>query len=209
MVDTLIFISSECTIPQEYRRPFIVQLSELGAYVYPPQKRTHSILEYVFEKYGHDYSWFLYLTDTNTYVNVRYLQAYVHQLNFDEEYYIGNPKRLSIEELQKYELYQHEQFCQSALGILFSNKLLEKLVPSLGKCAKEYVGQISASAIDQDVELGRCISRKLGKQCWSGSKEVKINIIIRYDYDFCALCTRSKIRCSIWTLKGNLAITQE
>ena len=173
-VDVMILIDSKCIIPVDMRRPFVIQLPELSLYTsYPHQKKT-PVLRYTFEKYGHAYNWFLFLTDVNTYINVKYLQQYVYQLNYDEPYYIGNPKRLTIEELKKYRLYQHEQFCQSRLGILLSKKMLLKLIPLLDTCSKAHS---SMMVVDEDIELGRCISRKLGMQCWSGSKEVRTNLM--------------------------------
>ena len=180
MVDLLIFISSDCQIPHHLQQAFIIQLPELGSFVYPPQKRTFSILRYIFEKYGSSYSWFLLLNDVNTYINTRYLQKYVHNLNYNEAYYIGIPKRLSIEELQNYDVYQHEQFCQSkGGGVLFSNGLLQKLTPLLNTCLNEYIRHLS-TLTDEDIELGRCISRKLGIQCWSGSEEVRADNLYLY-----------------------------
>ena len=170
-IDMLIFVSSDCAIPHNLRRTFMIQLPEMGLKVYPPQKRTFSILEYIFKKYGSAYNWFLLIRDENTYINVKYLLNYVNQLNYDEMYYIGNPKRLTIEELKRFELFQHEQFCQTRLGVLFSNNLLQKLTPLMDSCLNEYTRHYSVIT-DEDVELGRCISRKLGFQCWSGSKEV-------------------------------------
>lgn len=181
-IDTLIFIGSSCVIPNVLKRSFIVQLPELNSHsgtssVY---KKTYSaILTHAFNKYGQEYDWFLFLTDENTYINVKYLRKYIHQLNNDDLSYIGHPNRLTIEEMHKYDLYHYEQVCMSSLGILLSSKLLSSIVPVLSSCDSLYGNRhIVDTVYDADRELGRCISRKLEIQCWAGSKEVRSDITI-------------------------------
>ena len=64
-------------------------------------------------------------------------------------------------------------------GVVFSNAALRALVPHLDECleAIEYYNKFAESSwYNEDVELGRCVSRKVGIQC-STSLEVSTSII--------------------------------
>ena len=173
-VDIIIFVRPECIIPHGVSRDFVVQLPELGMKIYPPQKRTFTMLKYLHDNYAHVYNWFL-IVENATYVHTKQLRKFVQQFNSEELHYIGYQKYLSQVDIVKYQLFPHEKYCKIGPGILISYGLLHSLVPQIKSCLADYMNNYS-NVIQEELELGRCISRKVGVQCTNGSYD-KVSIL--------------------------------
>jgi len=125
---------------------------------YPPQKKVFKMLQHAYVNYMHKYRWLL-RADDDAYIRVKQLVDFLNTINHQKLIYMGQPGVGKSEDLERLKLYPHEHFCMGGPGVLFSNSLLAKLVHHLEHCLQHVV------SYNEDVEVGRCISRELGIQC--------------------------------------------
>lgn len=129
---------------------------------YPPQKKVYRMLAYMHDNYIDKFNWFL-RADDDSYVRVPELLKFLSKLDPSEMLYIGAPGFGKDADLERIKLYPHERYCMGGPGVIFSRGLLIKLAPYLDDCLKNVV-----VSWNEDLEVGRCISRKLNVQCtWS------------------------------------------
>ena len=126
---------------------------------YPPQKKVYRMLKYMYDNYINEYSWFM-RADDDIYVRVEHLMQFLSNLDPTKELYIGQPGLGKAEDLQRIKLQPQEHYCMGGPGVIFSRALLEKLGPHLEDCLQHEV-----VSWNEDLEVGRCISRRLGIQC--------------------------------------------
>lgn len=126
---------------------------------YPPQKKVYRMLKYMHDNFIDEYNWFM-RADDDIYVRVEPLLYFLSKLDPSKELYIGQPGSGRAEDLQRIDLLPHEHFCMGGPGVIFSRALLRRLAPHLEDCLQNVV-----VSWNEDVEVGRCISRKLGVQC--------------------------------------------
>ena len=126
---------------------------------YPPQKKVYRMLKYMHDNHLSDYNWFM-RADDDIYVRVEHLIQFLSSLDPSKELYIGQPGLGKPEDLQRIKLQPHEHYCMGGPGVIFSRALLEKLGPHLENCLQHEV-----VSWNEDLEVGRCISRRLGIQC--------------------------------------------
>ena len=120
------------------------------------------MLKYVYDNFLDEFNWFL-RADDDVYVRTPELIELINKLDPNEPLYIGQPGLGKPEDKQRLKLLPHECFCMGGPGVLFSNGLLKQLGPHLEDCLQNVV-----VSYNEDVEVGRCISRRLGVQCsWS------------------------------------------
>lgn len=135
---------------------------------YPPQKKVYRMLKYMYDNHLNDYNWFM-RADDDIYVRVERLIQFLSSLDPTNELYIGQPGLGKPEDLQRIKLQPHEHYCMGGPGVIFSRALLEKLGPHLENCLQHEV-----VSWNEDLEVGRCISRRLAIQCtWNYEVLVK------------------------------------
>ena len=146
---------------KRYRSLPIVSLPGVDD-IYPPQKKVYRMLAYMHDNYINHFNWFL-RADDDVYIRIPELLKFLSKLDPGELHYIGSPGFGRENDLKRIKLHQHERFCMGGPGVIFSRALLMKLKPHLEDCLKEVV-----VSWNEDVEVGRCVSRKLDIQCsWS------------------------------------------
>jgi hypothetical protein len=129
---------------------------------YPPQKKVYRMLAYMHDHYINQYNWFL-RADDDAYIRVPELIDLLSRLDPSEPLYIGSPGFGRDNDLERIKLFPHERYCMGGPGVIFSRALLIQLVPHLDECLRSVV-----VSWNEDLEVGRCISRKLDIQCtWS------------------------------------------
>lgn len=136
------------------------------------QKKVFRMLKYMYDHYIDKFDWFM-RADDDLYVRVEHLMYFLSKLNPNKELYIGQPMSRKPEE---FELLPHEHYCMGGPGVIFSRTLLLKLAPHLEDCLNNVV-----ALWDEDLEVGRCISRRLGVQC-TWNNEVRDIVYV------CAVC---------------------
>lgn len=125
---------------------------------YPPQKKVFKMLQHAHVNYMGNYKWLL-RADDDVYIRVKQLVNFLNTIDYQRLIYMGQPGMGKPEDLERLKLYTHEHFCMGGPGVLFSSSLLSKLVYHLDHCLQHVV------SYNEDVEVGRCISRQLGVQC--------------------------------------------
>ncbi len=120
---------------------------------YPPQKKVFRMLKYMHDHYINEYNWFMRAND-DVYVRVEHLMHFLSELDPSKILYIGKPQ-----DLERIKIKPHEHYCMGGPEVIFSRTLLIKLAPHLEACLDEVVSW------NEDLEVGRCISRRLGVQC--------------------------------------------
>ena len=125
---------------------------------YPPQKKVFKMLQHAHVNYMDNYKWLL-RADDDVYIRVKQLVNFLNTINYQRLTYMGQPGMGKPEDVERLKLHPHEHFCMGGPGVLFSGSLLAKLVHHLDYCLQHVV------SYNEDVEVGRCISRQLGIQC--------------------------------------------
>ncbi len=125
---------------------------------YPPQKKVFRMLKYMHDNFINDYNWFMRVDD-DIYVRVEKLTDFLSQLDPSRELYMGQPGMGKPEDLERIQLHANEHYCMGGPGVIYSRALLKKLAPHLDDCLVKVV------SYNEDLEVGRCISRRLGVQC--------------------------------------------
>ncbi len=138
---------------------------------YPPQKKVYRMLRYMHDHYIDKYNWFL-RADDDAYVRVPELITFLSALDPTVPLYIGSPGLGRAEDLERIKLFPYERYCMGGPGVIFSRALLQQLIPHLDDCLENVV-----VSYNEDLEVGRCISRRLGIQC-TWAYEVSILIIM-------------------------------
>lgn len=129
---------------------------------YPPQKKVYRMLKYMHDNYIDEYNWFL-RADDDVYVRVPQLVQFLNTLDSSKMVYMGQPGMGKPEDLERIQLRANEHYCMGGTGVIYSNTLLRRLAPHLEDCLANVV-----VSYNEDLEVGRCISRRLDVQCtWS------------------------------------------
>ena len=126
---------------------------------YPPQKKVFHMYRYMYDHYIHQYDWFM-RADDDLYVRIPELMKFLSKENPNKELYLGSPAHGRPEDKERLKLDNKELYCMGGTGVILSRALLTKLGPHLQDCLKSVV-----VSWNEDVEVGRCISHKLGIQC--------------------------------------------
>ena len=126
---------------------------------YPPQKKVFHMYRYMYDHYIDQYDWFM-RADDDLYVRIPELMKFLSKQDPNKELYLGSPARGKPEDRERLKLDSKELYCMGGTGVILSRALLTKLGPHLQDCLKNVV-----VSWNEDVEVGRCISHKLGIQC--------------------------------------------
>jgi hypothetical protein len=129
---------------------------------YPPQKKVYRMLKYMYDHFINKFNWFM-RADDDLYVRVAPLVQFLNTLDPSTDLYIGQPGIGKAEDWDRIRLYPNEHYCMGGPGVVLSRSLLIKLAPHLDECLNNVV-----VSWNEDLEVGRCIMRRLGVQCtWS------------------------------------------
>ena len=164
------FVGEDCdTSDRKLRHLPIIKVSGVRDNVYPPQEKVFSVLSYVYQHFGEEYKWFI-RADDDVYIRVRELETMLDSLDWMEKLYIGHPGYGKNEDRRRLKLLAHENYCMGGPGVVFSATALSALTVHLMRCLKAVESYNSKWGKDigwynEDVELGRCISRTVGINC--------------------------------------------
>ena len=131
---------------------------------YPPQKKSFSMLRYIFEHYINEFHWFV-RADDDAYIRSDRLSEVLYSFDSSEDLLFGQPGVGKSHEKSKLGLKDEDNFCIGGVAVVMSQSLVRKVAPYLLTCLNETV------TLHEDSELGRCIRRHVGVMCpWA--KEV-------------------------------------
>ena len=147
----------------------IIKMKGIKDHIYPPQKKVFAVLKYINNFYGEEYRW-LIRADDDVYIRISTLHEVLGELDWTERLLLGRPGWGKAEDRKRLKLLPHENYCMGGPGIVFSAAALKEITPFLDKClegVKLYNKQHSHAEgwYNEDVELGRCVSRTLGLGC--------------------------------------------
>ena len=170
------FVGSDCNTSHPAIRDLpIVRLPGVPDDVYPPQKKVFAVLHYIHDHYLGEYQWFM-RADDDVYVRGEKLEDLLGTLNYNELVYLGLAGKGKTEDIDRLGLQPHEKYCMGGPGVIFSQAALRRLAPYLDLClsAIDWYNEEENPVhpwYNEDVELGRCVSRSINIQC-SASAEV-------------------------------------
>lgn len=174
VTQVLFFVGSDCNISQPGIKGMpIVKLPGIPDSVYPPQKKVFAMLKYMQDHYIDDFKWFM-RADDDVYVRGGRLEALLAQMDPNERVYLGRAGTGRAEDIKRLELRNYERYCMGGPGVILSRASLRALAPHLDYClsaVEQYNRHGSHTWFNEDVELGRCVSRTINIQC-STSAEV-------------------------------------
>jgi hypothetical protein len=154
----LMFFSSSGSTSQELP---VVSLPDVDD-TYPPQKKVFRMLKYMHDHYIDEYEWFM-RADDDVYVRVERLVQFLDKIDTSKPIYLGQPGFGRPEDRKRLSLHDGEVYCMGGPGVLMNRALLRKLAPWIEDCIAHTV-----VSWNEDVEIGRCVSRRAGQQCtWS------------------------------------------
>ena len=173
------YVGSDCNISYPgLEKLAIVRLKNIADYVYPPQRKVFAALQHMYRYHGNGYQWFL-RADDDVYVRVARLDRLLGRLDPNEKVYLGRAGVGKKQDVKRLQLRSHERYCMGGPGVVLSRATLNAVAPYLDRCLKAIEvhnragkGVSGGMWFNEDVELGRCISRTVGIQC-SNSEEVK------------------------------------
>ena len=172
------YVGADCNI--SYPKLPIVRLKNVPDSVYPPQRKVFAALQHMYHYHGNNYQWFV-RADDDVYIRVGRLDRLLGRLDPNEKIYLGRSGVGKKQDIQRLQLKSHEHYCMGGPGVVLSRATLIAVAPYLDKCLEVVEahnrirkGMAGGVWFNEDVELGRCISRSVGIQC-SNSEEVRSN----------------------------------
>ena len=172
----IFFISESCntSLPEAIGLPLVRLVAGAGKSAEEYVLKTFSILKFLYEHYIDSFHWFM-LANTQTFVHGSRLKETLSRFNPASKIYLGWAARGRPEDSSVLQLLPHEYYCLGAPGMVLSNAALQALGGELPLCL-EAIQKHNMAEREQwriyDVELGRCMSRRVGIQC-SQSAEVQ------------------------------------
>ena len=157
----------------------IVNLKNIPDGEYPPQRKVFAALQHMYRYHGNSYHWFM-RADDDVYIHVPRLDTLLGRLDSNEKIYLGRAGVGKKKDVRRLQLTSSERYCMGGPGVVLSRATLKDVAPHLGRCleavenhnrAEGGMGVSGGAWFNEDVELGRCISRTIGIQC-SHSREV-------------------------------------
>lgn len=140
-----------------------ITMKNINDSVYPPQKKSFSMIKYMHDHYINDYEWFIRFDD-DAYLNWENLEKFLRTVDSNQPVMLGSAgygkdAEDFIEEGMNY--------CMGGPGVVFSREALKRVRPHLGTCLKNLMTS------HEDVELGRCVYKMAGIPCtnsWEATK---------------------------------------
>ena len=172
------YVGTDCNVSYPgLEKLTIVHLKNVPDSVYPPQRKVFAALQHMYRYNGDGYQWFV-RADDDVYIRVARLDRLLGRLDPNEKVYLGRAGMGKKQDIKRLQLRPHERYCMGGPGVVLSRATLNAVAPYLDRCleaveAHNRVGKGVAGGVwfNEDVELGRCISRTVSIQC-SNSDEV-------------------------------------
>lgn len=164
------FVGEDCKTSHPVLQDMnIIKLKGIHDAIYPPQEKVFAVLKYIHKWFGEDFKWFV-RADDDVYIRVEKLVAMLNGWEWTEKLELGHPGYGLEEDRERLKLLPHETYCMGGPGVVMSAPALKALSPHLGRClqAVEHYNKGGASEagwFNEDVELGRCMSRTVGIGC--------------------------------------------
>ena len=176
-VDSVVFfVGEDCNISADISYLPIVKLPGIPDNVYPPLRKAFAVMKYMYSHYIHEYNWFI-RADDDMYVRGHQLQKLLHSMHPFEKVYMGRAGVGRDQDLDRLRLLPHERYCMGGPGVILSNSAMRGVGPHIDNCLRAvfYHDRNSRHGEwnDDDVEIGRCLSRETEVQC-STSAEVRL-----------------------------------
>ena len=177
------YVGSDCntSYPGLEKVP-IIRLKNVPDSVYPPQRKVFAALQHMYRYHGNSYHWFI-RADDDVYIRVARLNQLLGRLDPNEKVYLGRAGVGKKQDIKRLQLRSHERYCMGGPGVVLSRSTLNAVAPYLDRCLETVEahnrirkGVTGGAWFNEDVELGRCISRTVGVQC-SNSEEVSITVL--------------------------------
>ena len=159
----VIFFSSEGS-ETKYDVP-VVSLKNVDD-SYPPQKKSFSMLKYMYDHYIDKYEWFLRVDD-DVFIKGDKLEKFLRSVNSSKPQFIGQAGVGTKEEIGLLSLGPSDNYCMGGTGIALSHETLRKVAPHLKYCVNNLY------TTHEDVEIGRCVKHFAGVSC-TWAFEVKL-----------------------------------
>ena len=175
------YVGTDCnTSYPGLEKILIIRLENVSDSVYPPQRKVFAALQHMYRYHGNSYQWFV-RADDDVYIRVARLDRLLGRLDPNEKVYLGRAGVGKKQDVKRLQLRSHEHYCMGGPGVVLSRATLNAVAPYLDSCLKAIEvhnqggkGMAGGVWFNEDVELGRCISRTIGIQC-SNSEEVSVN----------------------------------
>lgn len=184
MTKLIFFVASDCKVPAHLQAVLpIVKLNGVSDLTYPPQRKVFMMLKYMYDHFVDDFDWFM-RADDDVYVRSTAFEELLGKLDPRQKVYLGRAGMGKPEDLKRLRLLPHEKYCMGGPGVVFSQSALRVLAPQLEMCLSAIVHHNKESDMawyNEDVELGRCVSRVVGIQC-SVSAEVSLCAVVHKNY---------------------------
>ncbi|KAK7105866.1 hypothetical protein V1264_017190 [Littorina saxatilis] len=133
-------------------------LSDVIDSQYPPQRKSFAMLEFMHQKYGRKYEWFM-RADDDVFVDVDRLRTMLASVDSSKPLYLGHPGTGKADEEGKLGLKVGAPYCMGGTGVILSRGALEALVAHKDECLRNTVSD------HEDSELGRCVYNTTGVSC--------------------------------------------
>jgi len=125
---------------------------------YPPQKKSFTMLAWMWDNYGNKARWFL-RADDDVFVKVHQLNDFLRPINESEPHYIGQAGRGRGVEEGKLDLNWNQNFCMGGPGVVLSTATLSLMRDKIPSCLSNLITS------HEDVEVGRCVAQATGGVC--------------------------------------------
>ena len=175
----MFYVGSDCNISHPgLGKMSIIRLENVLDAVYPPQRKVFAALQHMYRYHGNSYQWFV-RADDDVYIRVPRLDRLLGRLDSNDKVYLGRAGVGRKQDTKRLQLKSDERYCMGGPGVVLSRATLNAVAPHLERCLKAVEAHnrvregVTGAWFNEDVELGRCISRTVGVQC-SNSKEVRI-----------------------------------
>ena len=130
---------------------------------YPPQKKSFTMLAWMWDNFGTKSRWFL-RADDDVFVKVEQLVEFLRPINDSEPHYIGQAGRGRGLEEGNLDLDWNQNFCMGGPGVVLSWTTLSLLRDKIPSCLAELETGMPGHS-HEDVEVGRCVARATGRAC--------------------------------------------
>ena len=144
--------------PGEWCGVPLVVLKGVDDGAYPPQKKSFTMLAWMWDNFGSKAKWFL-RSDDDVFVKVEQLLEFLRPINASEAQYIGQAGRGRGLEEGKLNLDWNQNFCMGGPGVMLSWRTLSLMRDRISSCLDNLVTS------HEDVEVGRCVAMSTGKAC--------------------------------------------
>jgi chondroitin sulfate synthase len=117
---------------KSYPNVEIVTLKGVNDNMYPPQRKSYSLIRHFHDVSGQNYDWFMRLDD-DVYLNFENLEKFLKKLDPSKPLMIGNAG--FGRDPDDY-VSPNMTYCMGGTGIIFSREAIKQVRPHLHRCLK-------------------------------------------------------------------------